>query len=235
MCARSERGGGRAPRPRRRGRITVADATQRHLVCSGDRVRRPRLFAGSIALILALTSTLALGSGVRAATPVSSGPFFRLSRIQAVSPAQSATRYSVTVTNAPIGNTPYARWYLELKPPARQHLPAPTSFVRAVSSSRRTGLAGKPGDVVCLGSRRQGRLRADRSYGATNRASDTTAIRARSRSSSRTTRNTAPRPSQGRPRAPARVRPRPVCALGGYIPIPVPLQAAAALLEVDEH
>jgi hypothetical protein len=69
-------------------------------------------------LVVLLAAVLMLGSaGARGAQPdPSASLFFGLSPIHAVPlSGRSATRYSVQLSNAPVGNTPYARWYLELK------------------------------------------------------------------------------------------------------------------------
>ena len=73
----------------------------------------------TISCAVLLASGVVAGSqGARAAGPASSEPFFfSISPIQATSLAgQGATRYQVTVTGAPVGNAPYARWYVDLKP-----------------------------------------------------------------------------------------------------------------------
>jgi hypothetical protein len=74
----------------------------------------------ALATTSALVFSLAALGPASAARLAAGSPepfFFGLSRIEAVSlPKESATQYSVTVTNPPVGNAPASRWYLHLKP-----------------------------------------------------------------------------------------------------------------------
>ena len=74
-----------------------------------------RLSFASFVMFIAVTAALAAAADVH---PASTEPFFfRVSPIEATAErAVGATRYGVTVTNAPVGNAPFIRWYLDLKP-----------------------------------------------------------------------------------------------------------------------
>jgi hypothetical protein len=105
--------------------------------------------------------------GAQAAGPAASEPFFfSVSPIQATSlPGQGATRYQVTVSGAPVGNVPYARWYVDLKPDrsdgpcSNDVLPGATrlSATRYMWKNQGTSFVWYHGPV--------GSYAADRSYG----------------------------------------------------------------------
>ncbi len=199
-------------------------------------VRGPRLFAGSIALILAFTAaTLALDSGARAARPLPASPFFRLSPIRAVSPAPSLTRYSVTVTNAPVGDAPYARWYLQLKTPASAG-GACSDVIRAGGQrlSQTRFVWKNQGSSFVWYHGAEGAYASDRSYGCEQSrighdgypGTVTVVFENDSQHCTATFAGTGgvTRPEYG---------PVPVCALGGYIPLPVPRRLLQIYSKVD--
>ena len=69
--------------------------------------------------------------------------FFRVSPITATAEqAVGATRYAVTVTNAPVGNAPFIRWYLDLKPGSTGR-PAPTTCFPVARKRDRAGTCGR--------------------------------------------------------------------------------------------
>jgi hypothetical protein len=85
--------------------------------CSFGAVKRRHLLPLVLLAVVAGVSAEAAGGdgGAPAALETS---FFRLSpmRVEPLS-GGTAVRYSVTVSNAPVGNAPYFRWYLRLTPP----------------------------------------------------------------------------------------------------------------------
>ena len=168
----------------------------------------------------------------------SSSLFFRMSPVQAVgSEGLSATRYSVQVTNAPVGNAPYARWYLDLKPSS--------------STGRSCTNDVLPGGVRLKGSRyvwknqgmsfvwyhgAKGSYPSDRSYGCVqgelgqNGYPGTVTVVFENDSQHCTATfvgvASGSEPAFGQ---------QPVCALGGYLPLPVPHKLLATYASVDRN
>jgi hypothetical protein len=187
--------------------------------------RRPR-FAGRLSLTLALASALALDSAcAHAAAPASAWSFFSVSPIQAVSPAAgSLNRYSVTVTNAPLGNAPYARWYLDVKPPASTDLACTDAVLPGGEQVAQNRYLWKNlGTAFVWYHGAKGAYAAHRAYGCVQSqigrngypGTVTVVLENDSQHCTATFVGTArgARPEYG---------PQPVCALGGYIPLPVP-------------
>ena len=190
----------------------------------GIRIHRPLHFAGRLSL--ALASALALDpAAAHAAAPGAAGSFFNVSPIQAVSPAAgSVTRYRVTVTNAPPGNAPYARWYLDLKPPASTALACSNLVLPGGEQVAQNRYLWKNlGTAFVWYHGAKGTYGAHRAYGCDQSrigrdgypGTVTVVLENDSQHCTATFAGTAggARPEYG---------PKPVCALGGYIPLPVP-------------
>jgi hypothetical protein len=176
----------------------------------------------NLALVLVLAGALA-SADARAATPT--GYFFGVSRVQAVSSAVgSVTRYSVTVTNAPVGNAPFARWYLDVRPPVSAGL-ACTDLVLpgGVRVAPNRYLWKNLGTAFLWYHGAKGAYSADPAYGCDQSrighggypGTVTVILENDSEHCTATFTGTArgAQPEYG---------PKPLCALGGYIPLPVP-------------
>lgn len=188
---------------------------------------------------LAIAAALLVVAGAAAATPASTesssteSAFFRLSPIEAVSLAgRSLTRYSVSVSNAPVGNTPFARWYLDLPAGAdgctNELVPggtrlSPTRYVWKNQGTSFTWYHGAKGSYP-----------ADRAYGCDQAkigqagypGAVTVVLENDSQHCTATFAGTAPGPEP-------EPGPQPVCGLGGYIPLPLPRGLLQTYATVD--
>ena len=196
--------------------------------------------AGLALLVVALTAGLASGSaGARAAKPdPQASLFFGISRIQAVAlPGRAATSYSVEVTNAPVGNTPYARWYLDLKPSATGRIDCTNALLPGGTriGSTRYGWRNQGTTFVWFHGA-QSSYPADRGYGCDQAdlgrngypGSVRVVFENDSQHCTATFRGIAlgSEPAYG---------PNPVCALGGYLPLPVPRTLLQTYAKVDRE
>lgn len=185
--------------------------------------------------VLALVLLLGPAGGAAASPGAAESLFFRLSPIQAVTLAhQSATRYSVTVSDAPVGNEPYARWYLDLPAGAADCTDAVLAGGTRVS---RTEFAWKnQGTTFAWYHGARGTYRADRSYGCDQARIGrhgypgrvTVVFENDSQHCTATFTGVAagPEPRSG---------PQPVCELGGYVPLPVPKELLDTYSNVDRE
>lgn len=161
-----------------------------------------------------------------------------MSPVQAVGLERlSATRYSVQVTNAPVGNAPYARWYLDLKPSSSTGR-ACTNDVLAggvrLKGSRYVWKNQGMSFVWYHGAR--GSYPSDRSYGCEQGepgqdgypGTVTVVFENDSQHCTATFVGVASgsEPASG---------PQPVCTLGGYLPLPVPHELLATYASVDRN
>jgi hypothetical protein len=188
-------------------------------------------------VVLLFAGVLALGSGgARGAHQDPSVPlFFGLSPIHAVPlSGRSATRYSVQLSNAPVGNTPYARWYLDLKGSASGLLCTNDLLPGgALVSGTRYGWKNL-GTTFTWFYGAKGSYRADRSYGCDqaelgrNRYPGTLTVVFENDSEHCTAKFTGvvrgSVPVEGPPAS---------CALGGYLPLPVPQSLLRTYAKVD--
>ncbi len=204
------------------------------------RGRRVSARAGRWLVLVGLAFAFQFVSTAAGAAPPDPGAtfFFDVSRIEAVPfPGLSATRYEVEVTNAPIGNTPYARWYLNLKPSASSGASCDNALLAG----------GERLSPTRYGWRNQGRsfvwyhgpadsYPADRSYGCDQAELGhggypgrvTVVLENDSQHCTATFAGvvTGSRPQYGPPA---------VCALGGYLPLPVPHALLGAYARVGSN
>jgi len=193
-------------------------------------------WATNVATVMLATAVVAGTRHAQAAGPASSEPFFfSVSPIQATRvPGQAATRYRVTVTGAPVGNAPYARWYLDLKPDrsdgvcSNDVLPGATrlSATRYVWKNQGTSFAWYQGPV--------GSYSADRSYGCDQAKLGRNGYPGKvtvvfENDSEHCTASLSSTPTGTMPET----GPSAVCELGGYLPLAVPRPLLRAYAKSD--
>jgi hypothetical protein len=191
-----------------------------------------RFSFASLAAFVAITAALAAATA--AADPASPEPFFfRVSPIEATAQlASGATRYGVTVTNTPVGNAPFIRWYLDLKPGATNALCSNDTLPGGTRAGPGRYVWKNQGLSFVWYHGPKGSYAARRSYGCDqaqlgrNGYPGTVTVVFENDSETCTASfagiSMSERPQVGRPA---------VCQLGGYLPLPVPralLRAHAA-------
>ena len=149
--------------------------------------------------------------------------FFRVSPITATPrPAEGATLYAVAVTNAPVGNAPFIRWYLDLRPGSKgalcsnDVLPGGTEVRPGRFVWKNQGLSfvwyhGPPGSYA-----------ARKSYGCDQRSLGERGSPGTVTVVFENDSETCTASFVGTPTSEPQSGPPALCALGGYLPLPVP-------------
>jgi hypothetical protein len=194
--------------------------------------RRIDVGAALAVLVFAFTSCAAdAGHATAAPEPF----FFRLSPIRAVSTqAQSSTTYTVSVTNAPAGNAPYARWYLQPKPSASGAVCTNAILSGGTPSGHGELVWKNQGPTFVWYHGAKGTYSADRSYGCDQATIGRAGYPGKvtvvyENDSQHCTAYFAGVPTSSTPT----YGPAAVCALGGYLPLPVPHRLLEIYTTVD--